>query len=111
MPTPRPALSVLSTATIQVEIQRRLAKLGDLIAQRDALDEQTSELQWLAGQAPAASLAAARAGRRPGRKRARTPKAVRATGKPLAEYVREVLAAATKGMGMMDIEEAVLAAG
>ena len=108
---PRPKLSSISTSTLQAELQRRLAKLGDLIAQRDALDERISQLQGLAGQAPEAPQAAARAGKRPGRRPGRKPKAVRATGRPLAEYVKEVLAAAPQGMGMTDIEGAVLAAG
>jgi septal ring factor EnvC (AmiA/AmiB activator) len=108
---PRLKLSSISTSTLQAELQRRMAKLGDLIAQRDALDEQISELQGLAGQAQEAPQAAAAAGKTPGRKSGRKPKAVPPAGKPLAEYVREVLAATTLGMGMTDIEEAVLAAG
>src|SRR5664280_1253930 len=104
---PRPKLSSISTSTLQAELQRRLAKLGDLIAQRDALDKQIAELQGLTEQVPAVPLAAAKARKKPGRE----PKAVRATRRPLAEYVREVLAAATKGMGMKDIETAVLAVG
>jgi hypothetical protein len=103
----RPKLSVVSTASLQAELQRRVAKLGDLIAQRDALDQQIAELQGLSGQAPEAPQAAAIAKKKPGRK----PKAVRATGKPLAEYVREALTAAPKGMGLKDIEASVLAAG
>jgi hypothetical protein len=108
---PRPKLSNISTSTLQAELQRRLAKLGDLVAQRDALDEQISQLQGLAGQAQEAPQAAAAAGKTPGRKPGRKPRTVRVTGKPLAEYVREVLAATTLGVGMTDIEEAVLAAG
>jgi hypothetical protein len=106
----RPRLSVLSTATLQAELHRRLAKLGDLIAQRDALDKQIAELQELAGQAPEAPQPAAKGGRKPGRRRGRKP-AVRAAGKPLAEYVKEVLAAAPQGLGLKEIEKAVLAAG
>jgi hypothetical protein len=106
----RPKLSVLSTATLQAELQRRLAKLGDLIAQRDALDKQIAELQELAGQASEAPQPAAKGGRKPGRRRGRKP-AVRAAGKPLAEYVKEVLAAAPQGLGLKEIEKAVLAAG
>jgi hypothetical protein len=107
----RPKLSVVSTASLQAELQRRIAKLGGLVAQRDALDKQIAELQGLAGQAPEAPQAAAKAGKKPGRKPGRKPKAVWAGRKPLAEYVREVLAAAPQGMGLKDIEAAVLAAG
>jgi hypothetical protein len=108
---PRPKLSSISTSTLQAELQRRLAKLGDLIAQRDALDKQISQLQGLAGQAPEMPQVTAKVGKRPGRNPGRWPKAARASGKPLAEYVREVLAAAPHGMGLKDIEAAVLAAG
>jgi hypothetical protein len=104
----RPKLSVVSTASLQAELQRRIAKLSDLIAERDALDEQIADLQEMAGQAPEAP---AKAAKKPGRKPGRKPKAVRATGKPLAEYVKEALAAAAQGMGLKDIEAAVLAAG
>jgi hypothetical protein len=108
---PRPKLSNISTSTLQAELHRRLAKLGDLIAQRDALDERISELQGLAGQAPEAPQAAAKVGGKPGRKPGRKPRAVRSMGKPLADYVKDVLAAAPQGMGIKDIEAAVLAAG
>jgi hypothetical protein len=40
---PHPKLSNISTSTLQAELQRRLAKLGDLIARRDALDERISQ--------------------------------------------------------------------
>jgi hypothetical protein len=112
---PRPKLSVVSTASLQAELQRRLATVGNLIAKRDALDKQIAELQVMAGQAPAVPQAATevgkKLGRKPGRRPGRKPKAVRATGKPLAEYVKEVLAAAAQGMALKDIEAAVLAAG
>jgi hypothetical protein len=101
----RPKLSIVSTASLQAELQRRIAKLGDLVAQRDALDKQIAELQGMAGQA-----AAPKVGKKPGRKPGRKPKAVRAGSKPLAEYVKEALAAAPKGMGIKDIEAAVFAA-
>jgi hypothetical protein len=65
----------------------------------------------LAGQAPEAPQAAAKAGKRPGHKPGRKPKTVRAAGKPLAEYVREVLAAVPLGIRTKDIEAAVFAAG
>jgi hypothetical protein len=104
---PRPKLSNISTSTLRAELQRRLAKLGDLIAQRDALDKQISEFQGLAGQAPEGPHAATKARKKPGRK----PKAVRSMGWPLTEYVKEAPAAAPQGMGIKDIEAAVFAAG
>lgn len=107
----RPKLSVISTASLQAELQRRVGKLGDLIAERDALDKQIAELQGMAGQAPKAPQAAAIAKKKPGRKPGRKPKAVWAGSKPLAEYVKEVLAVAPQGMALKDIEAAVLAAG
>jgi hypothetical protein len=104
---PRPKLSNISTSTLQAELQRRLAKLDDLIAQRDALDKQIAELQGLAEQAPEIAQIAPRARKKPGSKQ----KVVRSMGWPLAEYVKEALAAAPQGMGIKDIEAAVLAAG
>jgi hypothetical protein len=53
-PRPRPNLSVVTTASLQAELRRRLAKLGDLIAQRDALDKRISKLHGTAKQAPGA---------------------------------------------------------
>jgi hypothetical protein len=103
----RPKLSNISTSTLKAELQRRVGKHSDLVAERDALDKKIAELQGLDGQAPEAPQAAAKVGRKPGRK----PKTVWAGSKPLAEYVREVLAAAPHGMGLKDIEAAVLAAG
>jgi hypothetical protein len=97
----------VSTATIRAELDRRLAKVGDLIAQRDALNKRISELQGLAGQAPEAPQVAPKARKKPGKK----PKAVRSMGWPLAEYVKEALAAAPQGMGIKDIEAAAFAAG
>ena len=107
----RPKLSVVSTASLQAELQRRVAKLGDLVAERDALDEQIAELQGMVGQAPEAPQTATKVGKKPGRKPGRKPRAVRVGSKPLAEYVKEVLAASAQGMGLKDIEAAVLAAG
>jgi hypothetical protein len=70
---PRPKLSVVSTASLQAELQRRLAKLGDLVAQRDRLNAQIAELESVMGK-PAAAEApkAARRGRPP--KAAKAPK-------------------------------------
>ena len=51
---PRPKLSSISTSTLQAELPRRFAKLGDLIAERDALDKQISDLQGITGQAQGA---------------------------------------------------------
>jgi hypothetical protein len=108
---PRPKLSSVSIFTLQAELQRRLAKLGDLLAQRDALDKEIAELDALAGQAVAVPPAPAKAGKKRGRKPGRKPKAVRSMDWPLAEYVKEALVAAPQGMGIKDIEAAVFSAG
>jgi len=97
---PRYALSNLTLSALRKEIERRTAKLDALKARRGALDRQIAELEGIAGHAPKAD-----------RKRGPEPKAWRAKGRPLAEYVREVLAAAEKGLSLKEIEAKVLAAG
>ena len=53
---PRFKLSVVSTATLQAELQRRMAKLGGLVSQRDKLNAQIAELESAMGK-PAAAAA------------------------------------------------------
>jgi len=101
----RPALSNVSIAALKAEIDRRMKKLDSLKAQRDALDRQIAELEGAAGQA--IRKPRRKSGPKPGRK----PRAKRATDKPLAEHVRDALAKATRGMGVRQLEKAVLAAG
>jgi hypothetical protein len=95
---PRLALSGISIAALKKEIERRAAKLAALKAQRDALDGRIAEIEGVVGEAPKA-----------GKKRGRKPKPKRATGKPLIEYIREVLAAAP--LGIKEIEAKILASG
>lgn len=102
---PRPALSNVTTAALESELKRRTKKLDSLKAKRDALDKQIAELEGLGTKPP--KKASPKRRRKPGRK----PKARRAQGKPLAQYMREVLARATKGMSLPQIEKAVRAAG
>jgi len=116
---PRPKLSVISTAALQAELQKRMSGLAKLIVQRDDLDRQIAELQGAS--APAAVVPVAvtpvktkgkKRGRKPGPKAAAVamkPAARRAAGKTLAEYVKEALASGSKGI--KDIEKAVLASG
>lgn len=97
---PRSKLSTMSIAELRQEIERRQRLLPQLFARRDALDRQIAELEGIAGAAPKA-----------GKKRGPKPKAKRATGKPLARYIHEVLAATEKGLSLKEIEARVLAAG
>jgi hypothetical protein len=103
---PRHALSNVSIAALRNEIERRMVKLDALKAQRGALDKQIAELEGLAAGAP-------KVDRKPGRKldRKLDRKAKRTTGRPLAEYVKEVLAKAAKGLRARQIQAEVLAAG
>jgi hypothetical protein len=78
-----------------------MRSLSSLKAKRDTLDKQIAELEGAAGPVT----------KRPGCKPGRKPRAKRAAGKPLAEYVREVLAKAPKGLRVKEIAQAVLAAG
>jgi hypothetical protein len=106
---PRAKLSNVSLKQLVAELERRKARLAALIAQRDAMSKEIEELQSLAGVGTVAAVpeAPARRGPQPGRKR----RAKRATGKPLAQYVSEALAAAKKGLRITEMEKSVLAAG
>ena len=69
----RPALKNVSTASLQAELQRRAAKLGQLLKQREQLEKDIAELQAATGPfgqpiAAAAPAAAAKVGRKRGRK-------------------------------------------
>ncbi|MFB3892428.1 MAG: hypothetical protein ACE15C_10455 [Phycisphaerae bacterium] len=99
---PRVKLSNVSLKQLMAEIQRRKALLASLVARRDAMNKEIDELQSLAGIVPGAAIAP-----RPGR----VPRAERATGKTLAQYVSEALAATRKGLRIAEIQKAVLAAG
>ena len=98
---PKAALSNVSLKQLVAELNKRKAKLATLIKQRDALDAQIKALEGL--DAPAA-VSAPKA-----TKGKKTPK--RATGKPLAVYVQEALATATKGLSIKEIEAKVRKAG
>jgi hypothetical protein len=99
-------LASLSIHDLAAEIQQRVStELPMLKRQREQLDRQISELEALATGVSARGTAQAaieRAVRRKGR---------RARGKPLREYVREVLAGSGTGMSLKDLEAAVRAAG
>ena len=98
------SLSNVSLKQLVAELKKRQAKLATLIKQRDALNAQIEELEGL----PGAGTAPAQAHKVPAKsKKARK----RATGKPLAEYVREALAAAPKGLSIAKLEKKILAAG
>ena len=99
----RPKLSNISLAALQAELQRRTKSLNELIAKRDALNVQIAALEGLEGE---------KAPKAPAKGKKRGPKAKkRATGKPLVEFVKDVLATAKKEMSIKDIEEAVKTAG
>ena len=118
---PRAKLSVISTAALQAEIQKRMSGLAKLIAQRDDLDRQIAELQGTNApvtEAPAAVAPAKTKGKKRGRKPG--PKAVavvapavagkaKTTRKPLAEYVKEALTSGPQKI--REIEKTVLVAG
>jgi hypothetical protein len=108
---PRIALSKLSIEALQAEIQRRVKKsekkLNKLLRQRAKLDTQIAELEALAGLPAAAPPAKAK----PGRKPAASKPTKKAMGKPLGQYVAQVLSEAAKGLNIKKIEQAVRKAG
>ena len=104
---PRAKLSNVSLKQLVAELERRKERLATLVAQRDAMSKEIEELQSLAGVGVAVLEAPAKPGPKPGRK----PRAKRTTGKPLAQYVSEALAAVKKGLRITEMEKAVLAAG
>lgn len=100
---PRAALSNVSVTQLVAELTKRQARLAGLIQQRDALNARIEELEGLARPGAPAQ------GRKVAAKGKKAPR--RATGKPLAEYVRKALAAAPKGLSIADLEKKILAAG
>lgn len=112
---PRIPLAQVSIDDLKAEIARRAKKaaknLGKLLKQRAKLDKAIADLQSLAGHVPAFLAKATPATVTPSSKPGPMPKAMRATGKPLGEYVIQVLDAAGKGLHIKEIEAAVRKAG
>lgn len=111
---PRAKLSNVSLKQLVAELARRRAKLASLIAQRDDLNKQIGELEAFPGSEPEAGAQVTRRGkpgRKPGRKPGSKVQSASAAARPLAEYVREVLAKAATGLKVREIEAKVLAAG
>ncbi len=109
---PRHKLSNISLASLRKEIDRRLAGLDGLKTKRNKL---ANELENIDRQIAAIGGEAAPANGR--RKKAAKqavekagPKPKRATGKPLAEYVADVLKA-EGGLAVKEIEDRVRKAG
>ena len=109
----RPKLSNISSEALKKELDRRIARVEALKAQRDSLDREISELEGLAGQT--VKTARRKPGPKPGRKRGpkpgRKPRAARGGAKPLGQYIQQVMAGAPGGMSIDAIEKAVIAAG
>ena len=105
----RPKLSNIPTETLVKELARREAKLEQLKAERARLDKEIAQFENVAGGAKvaAAKPAPARRGGRP-RKAARP---TRGGGKPLSQYLKDVLAGKPGGMDLKLIEQAVKDAG
>ena len=101
---PRAKLSNVSLKQLVAELKKRQAKLDDLVAQRDELNQQISELEAFPSLEPAAP--AKRRGRPPGSKSKK-----KGPRKPLADYIKGVLAGVSNGLGVKEIEQKVLAAG
>jgi len=107
----RPKLSNVSTATLQAELQRRVAKLDALVAQRRKLDEEIGELQAAMGQ-PAAP-----AGKAGGKaKLARQPRATKAKVRKRKSYpqtAEQFVTGLAKGKGATtsEINQAWVSAG
>ena len=108
---PRPKLSVVSTASLQAELQRRMAKLGDMVAERDKLNAQIAELESVLGKPAAAAPKAARRGRPPKAAKAATPAARKRKSYPLTaeQFVGKL--AAGKGSTTSEINQAWKKAG
>lgn len=113
MNMPRPKLSNITIETLKKELDRRIARVEALKAQRDKLDREIAELEGFAGQT--FSTAARKPGPKPGKKRGPKPgrktRAARGGAKPLGQYIQQVLAGAPGGMSVASLEEAVIAAG
>jgi hypothetical protein len=110
---PRPKLSNIPIETLKKELDRRIARVEALKAQRDRLDREIAELEGLAVQTT--RTAGRKRGPKPGRKRGpkpgRKPRATRGGAKPLKQYIQQVMAKAPGGMSTAAIEKAVIAAG
>ena len=109
---PRFKLSVVSTATLQAELQRRMAKLGDMVSQRDKLNAQIAELESAMGK-PAAEAApkAARRGRPPKAAMAAAPVGRKRKSYPVTadQFVEKLVAG--KGATTAEINKAWKQAG
>ncbi len=114
---PRPKLSNIPIETLKKELDRRIARVEALKAQRDKLDREIAKLEGLAVQTVSkpGPKPGRKPGPKPGRKRGpkpgRKPRAARGGAKPLGQYVRQVLAGAPGGMNIAAIEKAVIVAG
>ena len=111
---PRPKLSNIPIETLKKELDRRIARVEALKAQRDRLGREIAELEGLAVKTTrkAGRKPGPKAGRKPRAARAgRKPKAARAGRKPLKQYIQQVMAKAPGGMSTAAIEKAVIAAG
>lgn len=110
---PRPKLSNISIETLKKELDRRIARVEALKAQRDRLGREIAELEGLA--VKTTRKAGRKRGPKPGRKRGpkpgRKPRATRGGAKPLKQYIQQVMARAPGGMSTAAIEKAVIAAG
>jgi hypothetical protein len=103
---------VKSIAELVVELESRKRQLVKLQARRDALAREMSkldrEIAAIGGAAPAAvrilAPAPAAKGKIPSRRRS-------VGGKPLIDYIKEVLAGKDKGMRVREIATAVVKAG
>ena len=123
---PRAKLSNVSLKQLVAELKKRRAKLADLLARREAIrkalaeheaiESEIKELQsfGLSSDVEQTPMRMVRRGRPPGkagRKPGRKAKVRKATGKTLADYVTGVLTGVSKGLGVKEIEQKVLAAG
>jgi len=110
---PRPKLSNIPIETLKKELDRRIARVEALKAQRDRLGREIAELEGLAVKTTrkAGRKPGPKAGRKPGPKPGRKTRAARAGRKPLKQYIQQVMAKAPGGMSTAAIEKAVIAAG
>jgi septal ring factor EnvC (AmiA/AmiB activator) len=104
---------VISTASLHAELQRRMGKLGELVAQRDKLSAQIAELESALGKpaAVAAAPKAARRGRRPKAAKAAKPLVRKRKSYPLTadQFVGKLVAG--KGATTAEINKAWKQAG
>jgi len=102
---PRPKLEKVTVEELKKEIARRQKSLAKLVAKRDELNCQISELEGLG----MVAKPAAKRGRKPGRKRGRKPGRAPQAGS-LIHRLAEALGAKGK-LTVVQAVEAVLAAG